>query len=230
MTIEPAAAPRRRVLLLRMLLIRMVLGCAVMLVGVAGLLALAGALHPGSRLLEFDAAMLASMRTNVAPAVLPVAAVLTHLADPITLTVLGFGVALVLLFQRQWPLALGWVLALGGNGLLNQTLKQVYGRARPLALDGGVLADGLSFPSGHSSGALVACGMLSYVALRLLPPRWHQPALLAAVVLTLAVGASRLLLRVHFASDVLAGFASGLAWLALCITTLECCRSWQART
>lgn len=228
MTIEPATAPRRRVLL-RMLLLRVVLGCVVMLVGVTGLLALAGGLHPGSTLLEWDAALMVSLRTGVAPAVLQGAAVLTHLADTTTLTVLCVGIAWVLLARQQWTLALGWVLALGGNGLLNHTLKQVYGRARPLALDGSALADGLSFPSGHSSGALVACGMLSYLAQRLLPPRWHLPVLLAAIGLPLTVGASRVLLRVHFASDVLAGFASGLAWLALCITSLEVYRWWQTR-
>lgn len=221
--IESAATP------LRVLLRRMLFGCMVSLAGVAGLLTLGGALQTGSTLLAFDAALMASLRTGVAPVVLQVAAVLTHLADSATLTVLCLGVALVLLARQQRTLAWGWVLALAGNGLLNQTLKQVYDRARPLNLEGTALASGLSFPSGHSSGALVAYGMLSYLALRLLPPRWHLPLLLAAVSLTLTVGVSRVLLRVHFPSDVLAGFASGTAWLALCITLLELCRWRQAR-
>jgi undecaprenyl-diphosphatase len=63
--------------------------------------------------------------------------------------------------------------------------------------------------------------MLAYLALRLLPLRWHLPSLFATVTLALTVGASRLFLGVHFASDVIAGFASGTAWLALCITSIE---------
>jgi undecaprenyl-diphosphatase len=122
------------------------------------------------------------------------------------------------------------VIALAGNGLLNQTLKQIFGRVRPLDPEGSVLAQGFSFPSGHSAGAVVAYGMLAYLALRLLPARWHLSALLTAVALIFTVGASRLFLRVHFASDVIAGFASGTAWLALCITSIELIRWRHQRT
>ena len=45
----------------------------------------------------------------------------------------------------------------------------------------------------------------------------------------LANAASRLFLRVHFASDVIAGFASGAAWLALCVTSIELMRWWRQR-
>lgn len=96
---------------------------------------------------------------------------------------LGLGIALVLVVRGQRALALGWVLALAGNSMLNPALK-------------------------------------------LLPARWPLPALLAAVTVVVSVGASRVFLRVHFASDVLAGFASGTAWLALCITGMELVR-WR---
>ena len=91
-----------------------------------------------------------------------------------------------------------------------------------------MLEHGFSFPSGHSSGSVVAYGMLAYLALRLLPIRWHLPGLLATVALAFTVGASRLFLGVHFASDVIAGFASGAAWLAMCITLIERMR-WRYR-
>lgn len=71
---------------------------------------------------------------------------------------------------------------------------------------------------------LLAYGMLAYLALRLLPTKWHLPALLTAVAIAFSVGASRLFLRVHFASDVLAGFMSGAAWLAVCIMGMELLR------
>jgi undecaprenyl-diphosphatase len=63
--------------------------------------------------------------------------------------------------------------------------------------------------------------MLAYLALRLLPTRWHLPVLLAAVLLAFSVGISRIILRLHYASDVAAGFASGTAWLAFCVTVIE---------
>jgi undecaprenyl-diphosphatase len=70
--------------------------------------------------------------------------------------------------------------------------------------------------------------MLDDVSLRLLPARWHFPTLLAAVAVAFTVGASRVFLEVHYASDVIAGFASGAAWLAVCITSIEFAQ-WRGR-
>jgi undecaprenyl-diphosphatase len=55
------------------------------------------------------------------------------------------------------------------------------------------------------------------------------PVLVAALVLAFTVGISRLVLGVHFASDVVAGIASGSAWLALIITSAELVREWRGK-
>jgi undecaprenyl-diphosphatase len=200
-----------------------------MLAGVLVFMLLASALTPGSSLIQFDQAIADALRANLAPRALQVFAALTHLADTTTLSVLCVLGTLVLVAWRQSGLALVWVLAVAGNGILNESLKALIGRARPLAPEGTLLVPGLSFPSGHSSGAVVAYGMLAYLALRLHPKAWHLPALVASLVLALTVGISRVVLRVHFASDVVAGFASGSAWLALCITSFELARWWRTR-
>jgi undecaprenyl-diphosphatase len=178
-------------------------------------------------MIRFDQTIADAMRANLAPRALQVFAKLTHLADTATLTVLCVIGTLVLLIRSQRGLALAWVLAIAGNGVLNQSLKQLIGRVRPLDPAGALPAQGLSFPSGHSSGAVVAYGMLAYLALRLLPKPWHLPVLVAALVLAFTVGISRVVLRVHFASDVAAGIASGSAWLALIITSAELVREWR---
>ncbi|MBC7681880.1 MAG: phosphatase PAP2 family protein [Ferruginibacter sp.] len=173
-----------------------------------------------------DQALADSLRTHLPPAALQVFALLTHLADTSTVTGVCAVVAVVLVLRgRRW-LALGWVLALAGNGVLNTTLKQIFARVRPVHDDGLVMAYGFSFPSGHSSGAVVLFGMLAYVLCRFVPPRGHLPLVLGAVALAFAVGVSRVFLRVHFASDVLAGFASGTAWLVVCIASIELTR-WR---
>ncbi|RZI78358.1 MAG: phosphatase PAP2 family protein [Variovorax sp.] len=155
---------------------------------------------------------------------------LTHLGDPPVLALLGLVVVAALWIRRERLLAIGWTLALGGNALLNPLLKGVFERVRPIH-DHGLAAQaaGFSFPSGHSSGAMVAYGMLLYLALRVLPPRWHAAAAMGAVALVLGVACSRVFLRVHFASDVAAGLLSGLAWAGVCVAGLELARHRRRR-
>jgi undecaprenyl-diphosphatase len=158
-------------------------------------------------------------------AALHVFSVLTHAGDRGVLVALGVGVAVALLWRRHIGLALGWMLALGGNAVLNPTLKQLFERTRPVHEHGLAVEDGYSFPSGHSSGSMVVYGMALYLALRLLPPRWHAPAVMAAIAVVFTTACSRIFLRVHFASDVAAGLLSGGTWLAVCIASLE----WSRR-
>jgi undecaprenyl-diphosphatase len=209
---------------------QLVLGLVVMLAGVGSFLELAGQINAGSPLSLADQALTQALRTSLNPQALQAFAALTHFGDTTTLSLLCLGVALLLLAHKQHALAWGWALTIAGNGLLNQLLKPIFGRVRPLGPDGSELAQGWSFPSGHTSGAVVAYGMLAYLALRLLSPRWHLPALIVAVTLAFSIAVSRVMLQVHFASDVLAGLASGVAWLALCITLLELLHWWRSAT
>lgn len=208
----------------RVLALRTALGIAALLLGAGFFTVLAGKLDVGLELGRADQVFADALRAHVPPAALPFFALITHLADTAVLTGLCITVAMALVSLGRPALAVGWVVAVAGNGLLNDSLKQVFARARPLHTDGLALAPGFSFPSGHSSGAVVAYGMLAYLALRLLPAKWHLPALLTAVTIAFSVGVSRLFLRVHFASDVVAGFMSGAAWLAVCIIGMELLR------
>ena len=215
--------------LLALVLLSAAIGSALVL-GAAALFAeIAEHLGPDATMSRADEALTAAIRAHASPATLAVFAALTHFGDPITLTLLGTVVGLLLWWQRRRALALGWVIALGGNALLNPLLKRVFERVRPVHEVGLINELGWSFPSGHTSGATVAYGMLAYVAMRTLPPAWHMPLVLAATALAFTVGCSRVFLQVHFASDVLAGFASGAAWLTVCIVSVELARVYRQR-
>ena len=181
-------------------------------------------LGDGKQLGRLDQLFSDTVQATLSPGVFRAFALLTHLGDPLTLAGLGLAVAGVLLWRRHYGLCVGWALALCGNAVLNTVLKRIFERTRPVHDNLKAFADGWSFPSGHASGSVVAYGMLAYLALRLLPFRWHLSALLLAMALAVTVGSSRIFLRVHFASDVVAGFASGAAWLALCVTATKCKR------
>lgn len=99
--------------------------------------------------------------------------------------------------------------------VLNQLLKFLVQRPRPEGI-GLVPETGFSFPSGHSMVAMAFFGLLVWLI-------WHYErdrtmrivccaALSAAIVM---VGASRIYLGVHYASDVIGGFCVSLAWLAI---------------
>lgn len=209
--------------------LRWAAGLALVTLGSVAFGWLAEELLDGPALSALDRAFTDALAGAVPAAAVRAAALLTRLGDPITLGVLGVAVAAALLWRRQVCLMLGWAAALGGNALLNPALKQVFARVRPLHAADGMSAQGFSFPSGHSSSTVVAFGMLAYLGLRLLPPRWHLPVLLVAVLLAFSVGVSRIFLRVHYASDVAAGFASGTAWLAVCVTGIELGRGLRRR-
>lgn len=186
-------------------------------------------LGDGQRMSLLDEALSLSIGQHVDIGTLQVFAVLTHLGDAALLTVLALVVALLLWRRGRGALALAWLLALGGNALLIPLLKRIFERVRPVHDHGLVSEMGFSFPSGHTAGATVAYGMLAYLAVRVLPDRWHVPAVLASTALAFTVGSSRVFLQVHFASDVLAGFAWGSAWLAVCMLSVELSRRYRLR-
>jgi membrane-associated phospholipid phosphatase len=210
-------------------LLLLLCGCGFACVLAAGALfaELSEALDAEEPLGRFDLALSRAIGASSTRAALQAFALVTHLGDVATLVGLGAAVALGLLaVGRRW-LALAWLLALAGNGVLNPALKRVFERARPLHEHGLVHELGYSFPSGHSSGSVVAYGMLAYVLLRLLPAVWHLPVVLAATALAFTVGCSRVFLQVHYPSDVAAGFASGAAWLLVCVISIELTRHYR---
>ncbi|MES2841784.1 MAG: phosphatase PAP2 family protein [Pseudomonadota bacterium] len=205
----------------------LVLGAGV-LIGMASLFAeMLEAFDAEEEIGRFDERLTETLARELSPMALRFFGLWTHLGDPWLLTLLVSGVGVLLLVRRHFALALGWVVACAGAGLLNRLLKQIFERVRPVHEHGFAQADGYSFPSGHTSGSLVVYGMLAYLCLRLLPLRWHLPCVLLTATLAFTTGWSRVILQVHWASDVIAGFAFGAAWLTLCIAAIELARRYS---
>lgn len=178
---------------------------------------------------RFDDALSASLRVHVSAGVLALFAGLTRLGDLVFLAPLVAGVAAVLAWRGRGRLAAAWCAATALGGALNWVLKAFFERARPAHEHVLVQADGWSFPSGHASGAMLVYGLLAYLVAREAPSAWRLPAALAAALLIAAVGFSRVILQVHYLSDVLAGYASAAAWIAAWIAGLELARRREHR-
>lgn len=171
----------------------------------------------------FDGAAFALMaRANAAiPLLTPVMVGFTWIGTQYVMVPLGVGLLLWFALRRRhrWHSWRVPVVALGST-LLNGLLKITYHRPRPL-VPHLVAAHGLSFPSGHAMVAASFWGLLWWLARRNLPPGARRTAALWGLpVLALLVGGSRVYLGVHYASDVLAGFAAGLAWLGLSLAVI----------
>jgi undecaprenyl-diphosphatase len=150
---------------------------------------------------------------------------ITQLGSVPAMTSLALFGALALLANRRWLLALVWVIAPAGGGLLDLGLKTFFERPRPEFRDAAITETTMSFPSGHSMGSLIGYGMLAYLLLPILPRWWARAAIISGfAVLVLAIGFSRIYLGAHYFSDVLGGFAVGGFWLAACLTGIEAAR------
>ena len=101
--------------------------------------------------------------------------------------------------------------------LLSSSLKQAFDRPRPDLVPHGAAVYSSSFPSGHSTMAATVYLTLGLVASRFVARRRLKALfLISAILVTGAVGVSRVYLGVHWPTDVLAGWAIGAAWALLC--------------
>jgi membrane-associated phospholipid phosphatase len=174
-------------------------------------------------LASFDAGLAESLRAQLPLPLLHTVAVVTHLGDTLWIASVAAVVLLILLLRRRGELAIAWTVALLGILPINGGLKVLFHRERPLHDHGFIIEPGWSFPSGHAFGAMVFYGMLAYVLLRF-SPRYPRAIIATAILLIGVVGISRIVLQVHYFSDVLAGYAAGAAWLVSCIGASEILR------
>lgn len=193
--------------------------------GVLGFIRLAEQVVGEAEITRFDLALAQALHDAVTPTGARTFVALTALGSGWALTALGVVVAAILIWRNRRVLAIGWVVAMAGGGVLNHLLKLLYARPRPAFADPLAYESSWSFPSGHSMGTFIACAMLVYLALFALRRRAARlAAVAAAVVWILVIGFSRMYLGVHFFSDVVGGFVAGSVWVGVCITGVEIVR------
>ncbi|MEJ8801433.1 phosphatase PAP2 family protein [Pontibacter sp. H249] len=139
-----------------------------------------------------------------------------HFLTPAALLLIGY---FLFIRKHRWYSLKVPVVALGSI-TLNLVLKYFFDRPRPMMPL--VEASGLSFPSGHSMVAASFYGLLIYLVWHNVKNIAYRNTLIALlVVFVLFIGFSRVYLRVHYATDVMAGFAAGLLWVVIGIGTLR---------
>ena len=120
----------------------------------------------------------------------------------------------VIRWRDRWSF-LFLLTVLVGMEAITLGVKDLVGRVRP-TLDPAAASLGPSFPSGHSSTSAAFYAAAALIVGRHLPRRARQIVVAASVAVAVAVAASRVLLDLHWLSDVIGGLSLGWAWFALC--------------
>jgi len=144
-----------------------------------------------------------------------IARTVTHLGAQIPVTVATVVLAAILWLTSRRRAALYVLVVRALSALTGAAIKQLVGRDRPVLDHPLVTAGGHSFPSGHALASAALWASLAIVVTTALP---LAVRLLLASLIPIIVAASRVLLGVHFVTDVVAGLALGWAfalWLAL---------------
>jgi len=145
------------------------------------------------------------------PALVTLARVLTALGEPTVL--IAAGIVTAILLWRAGHRHLPWILiaiTMLGRGL-SELQKYWIARARPDLDPHLVVVRTSSFPSGHA-----ASSMIFYLTMALAltsRTQWHRVAAAGAILLSVAIGTSRVMLGVHWPSDVVGGWAFGMLWV-----------------
>jgi undecaprenyl-diphosphatase len=142
-------------------------------------------------------------------------------SDGVLWTVTGAAVVL-LAVRKRWRLAVYLLVTGAGALIMDPVLKSLVGRARPVVAHPVAHGTGNSFPSGHSLGSIVCYGALLLVFIPAIRPgRWRRAFIAAIAVLVALIGISRVLLGVHYLSDVLGAWALGVTWLGITAFAFE---------
>lgn len=133
---------------------------------------------------------------------------------PLTFRLLALAGIVVALIRRNLRVALFLLISVVPSGLLTEVAKAAAHRPRPgVAL---VTSPSPSFPSGHAVGAMVGVLALLTAVLPVVRGPLRTWLIAGGALLVIAVGAGRVVLNAHYPSDVVAGWALGYVYFALC--------------
>jgi undecaprenyl-diphosphatase len=144
-------------------------------------------------------------------------------SDGVLWTVIA-ATAVVLAIRQRWRLTIYLLVTGAGALVLDPILKSLVGRLRPIVPHPVAHGTGDSFPSGHSLGSIVCYGAVLLVFLPATHGRWRTAFKAAVISLVVLIGISRILLGVHFLSDVIGAWAIGIAWLGVTAYAFEVAR------
>ena len=181
----------------------------------ASFLTLALLVQASPRVRGWDESVASWVAEEVSPSAGGLAHGLTQIgSSPVYMAVTAV-VTVALLVTRRFRLAGFLVCVVLGQWMLSNLLKHLFERDRP-TIDQVVDAYGYSFPSGHATASAAVFLSLALVVAAV-RPQWNRSLIIgSAIALAVLVAGTRVVLGVHWTTDVLAGLALGWTWCLLC--------------
>ena len=143
-----------------------------------------------------------------------------YVGDQVIL-VLAILLAVYFIYKRFWQELVMVTFGMAGSSVLFLSLSNLIARQRP-PTQIWIIVNVPGFPSGHASGVIVFYGLLAYLLVsKMRSVLWKVVAVVAALLIIVFVGFSRVFTGGHYLTDVLAGYAVGIAWSGLIYTLIE---------
>jgi len=163
---------------------------------------------------HFDDVTRAAVHTFASPALTTAMRGISFLGSTLFLTAVTILVVVWFALRKWGREAKLFAITMIGASLLNTTLKVAFKRPRPVPFFNLTPPETYSFPSGHS---LASCcffaGLAAILSGRIKSRRARTIFWIAASIMFLLIGLSRIYLGVHYTTDVIAGFAAALIWI-----------------
>jgi undecaprenyl-diphosphatase len=153
------------------------------------------------------------------PALVMIARIFTGLGEPTVLVIGGFAVGAWLWRAGRGRFGIALLVVILIGRALTEVQKYWVARPRPDLQTHLVLVQTSSFPSGHATSS-----MIFYLTLALAltsSTRWRRIAAAGAILLSILIGVSRVMLGVHWPSDVIGGWSFGLLWVLVTLRPAE---------
>jgi undecaprenyl-diphosphatase len=143
----------------------------------------------------------------------------TYLGSNVFLLIAGACVVVIFVLARWRRATVTLLVTMAGAALLNFTLKQLFRRQRPEPFLGITHPESFSFPSGHALLSFCFYGVLAAMIAARFKGRVQRVAVWAGAALLIAlIGLSRVYLRFHYPSDVVAGYVAAFVWLVIVLS------------
>lgn len=135
--------------------------------------------------------------------------------------ILSLLLGLYFLYKRDWQelamVAIGWA----GSALIFNLLSHLIGRARP-PTQIWIMVNIPGFPSWHAVAVVTFFGLLAYFLVpKIAPTFWKVVVIVLALLIIGFVGFSRIFTGGHYLTDILSGYAVGIAWFGAVYTLIE---------